>query len=248
MSGSIKIGGQFPGGGGGKFGNGISVDDGSTTLTAIGTLTFSGASVAAGATNEADITIAAGLIQHVSTSFVVNSTTLAFQTIAATSLLGNATGAGAAPAGVPIGAGLAINGGSITGLWQDGTVTASGLGIGINANTISTNGVNTLVGTAASTITLTGTPGFTDWVLTMPGTGGGTVGLHAAPSAKRQRFEIDINQGATVVTVAPDSSFVFNSGITGYPTDLPNTTTRMMGISPDGTKVAVVSIIQGSTI
>ncbi len=113
------------------------------------------------------------------------------------------------------------------------------------------NSVVTLTGTAGGTLTLTGTAGFQDmdFIINAPAAGG-TVHLTAAPAATppRQRYVIDINQGATLTTIVPDTTFVFNSGITAYPTDTVNTTTRMSGITPNGTKVAVWAIIQGSTI
>lgn len=113
------------------------------------------------------------------------------------------------------------------------------------------NGVVTLTGTAGGTLTLTGTAGFQDmdFILNMP-TAGGTVTLHAAPAATppRQRYTIDINQGATVTTIVPDTTFAFNTLITGYVADTASTTTRMGGISPNGTKIAVWALAQGFTI
>lgn len=128
--------------------------------------------------------------------------------------------------------------------------TVANFGAVLNSGTVQVNNVATLTGTASGTLTLAATTGTSDIVINMPASGG-AVTLAAAPTFKRQRYEIDIVQGATAGTVVLNSGFVF--GTSGGPTSFTVTPTaaavdRLMLISPDGTKLAVLAIAQGFTL
>jgi hypothetical protein len=131
-----------------------------------------------------------------------------------------------------------------------GGAGAANLGAVLNSGTIQINNSITLTGTAAGTLTIGPGSGTSDVVVNMPASGG-TVTLAAAPSFPRQRVEIDIKQGATAGVVNLNSGFVFGTsgGPTGYTiTPTANLIDRLMLISPDGTKYAVMAIAQGFTL
>lgn len=137
-----------------------------------------------------------------------------------------------------------------TGATGPSGVSAANLGAVLNSGTVQLNNVTTLTGTAAATLTLAATTGTSDIVLNMPASGG-TVTLAASPSFKRQRYELDIVQGATAGAIVLNAGFVFptSGGPTGYTaTATAAAVDRLMFISPDGTKLAVMAISQGYTI
>ncbi len=186
-------------------GSTLSVNDGSTTVAAVGNITLSGASVASGGAGVADITIAAGLIQHVSTSFTIIPTgTLAFQTIAATSLLGNATGAGAVPAAIPIGAGLGINSGSV--------VAVTGGGLNLNNGTIGAHAQVTVNATAGANALTLAAP-TTNLLINGPAAGGGVTLTLPAAAFVDQRIIMNISQGATAATWTFGAGFNFGTTV-----------------------------------
>lgn len=132
----------------------------------------------------------------------------------------------------------------------NGNAPGAALGAVLNSGTVQINNVTTLTGTAAGTLTLSAGSGTSDIVIDMPATGG-TVTLAAAPAFKRQRYEVDIVQGATAGAIVLNAGFVF--GTSGGPTSYTATPTalavdRLMMISPDGTKLAVLAIAQGFTV
>jgi hypothetical protein len=130
--------------------------------------------------------------------------------IAAHSLYGNPGTASAFPVAVAIGANMTLA--------TAGTVSASGIsalvatnGVGINNGTIFTNEIATaLTGTAGGTLTLAALSGQSDLVLQMPASGG-TVTLAAAPLFAKQRFLVDITQGATPGHLVLNAGFVTGS-------------------------------------
>ena len=129
------------------------------------------------------------------------------------------------------------------------TVSAN-LGVVFNSGTVQINNVVTVVGTNAGTTTIAPGSGTSDVVLTMPVTAG-TVTLAAAPTFKRQRAILDIVFGATISTPSLNTGFVFpaSGGPTSYaPGTVVNQIDRLMLMSPDGTKWAVMSIEQGWTV
>jgi hypothetical protein len=171
-----------------------------------------------------------------------------FNTLAASSLFGNGATAAAAGTNIAIGSGLTLSvGGTLS---ATGGATAADKGAVLNSGTVQINNSVTLTGTAGGTVTISPTTGTSDVILNMPA-GGGTVTVAAAPSFARQRAEIDIKQGATAGIVTLNSGFVF--GTSGGPTSYTATPTanavdRLMMLSPDGTKWAVLAINQGFTL
>ena len=108
----------------------------------------------------------------------------------------------------------------------------------------------TLTGTAAGTITIAPTTGTYDVIVNLAASGG-TQTVAAAPSFVRQRAEVDFKHGATASVITLNSGFVF--GTAGGPTSftagtVANSIDRLLLLSPDGTKWAVMAINQGFTV
>lgn len=114
-----------PGAGGG--GTALSVNDGTTTVANVGTIAFTGATVAAGGAATANVTIPApggGTTVIAGSGIAVTSgNTVALGTITAGDILGNSGTIGATPTGVAIGANLTLAGGTLS-------ASAGGGGIG----------------------------------------------------------------------------------------------------------------------
>lgn len=86
-------------------------------------------------------TISPGITQLVagtglSGGTITGTGTVALQTIAADTLLGNVGTVSAIPSGVPIGTGLTVTGGTLDALWNAGTVAAVGAGLAIGSDTL----------------------------------------------------------------------------------------------------------------
>lgn len=129
-------------------------------------------------------------------------------------------------------------------------VTVADKGLVINSGTVQMNNTTTLTGTAAGTITIAPTTGTSDVIVNLPAAGG-TVTVAAAPSFARQRAEVDFKHGATASVVTLNTGFVF--GTSGGPTSytagtVASSIDRLMLMSPDGTKWAVLAVAQGFTL
>lgn len=240
---------------------GIAVGSG-LTLSVAGTLSATGGSVtsviAQGGPFLANGTITgAGTISNSTASLTAHGIIIAEGTAAAVAtaamtdgqLLIGATGADPAPQTVS-GDATITKAGVIAVSKVAGNTLSANAGAVMNAGTVQVNNVTTLTGTAAGTLTLAATTGTSDIVIAMPASGG-TVTLAAAPSFKRQRYEVDVVQGATAGVLTLNTGFVF--GTSGGPTGYTATATaaavdRLMMISPDGTKLAVLAVAQGFTI
>lgn len=257
----------------------LTISDGSASVTNTGSILVTGGSIS-GAAGNATLTItgATGVTSVIAQGgpFLANGTITSAGTINNSTasltphgvLLGEGTSAavataamtngqlligatGADPAPQTMTGDATINaGGTITVSKVAGNTLSANLGAVMNSGTVSVNNVTTLTGTAAGTLTLAATTGTSDIVITMPASGG-TVTLAAAPTFKRQRYEVDIVQGATAGSIVLNAGFVF--GASGGPTGYTASATaaavdRLMMISPDGTKLAVLAVAQGFTI
>lgn len=243
MSGNVSLSGEglslIPGSGGGG-GSGtvtkVSVQGGpflaASSFTTAGTVSNS-----AGSLTAHGVLIAEGTAAAVATAALTNG-----------QLLIGATGADPAPQ--TMGGDATINaGGTIAVAKVAGNTLSANAGAVMNSGTVQVNNSITLTGTAAGTVTIAPTTGTSDVIVNMPASGG-TVTVAAAPTFVRQRAEVEFKQGATAGVVTLNSGFVFGtSGPTGFTiTPTAAAIDRMMLLSPDGTKWAVLAINQGFTL
>jgi hypothetical protein len=177
--------------------------------------------------------------------------TIGLETIAATSLFGNAATTAGTMAAVAIGSGLTLS--SAGTLSSTSSSYTAALGVVINSGTIEIENSVTLAGTAAGTLTISPGSGTKVSVVNMP-SAGGTVTLAYAGTYNFQSSRIQIKQGATAGSIVLNSGttngFVFfnNGGPTSFTVTPSASVTDELAIEGVTTAYArVMAIAQGAT-
>ena len=235
----------------------VSGSGGNATITVTGTAGVTSVVTQGGPFIANGTITSTGTINNAAASLTAHGVVIAAGTAAATvtaamsngQLLIGATGADPAPQTVSGDATISSTG-SVTVSKVAGNTLSANTGAVMNSGTVQLYNSVTLTGTAAGTVTIAPTTGTSDVIVNLPASGG-TVTVAAAPSFVRQRAEVDFKHGATASVITLNSGFVF--GTSGGPTSftagtVANEIDRLMLLSPDGTKWAVMAVAQGFTV